>query len=111
MKLFIFAPLLLLTLVPAPHRDLCGIAYKRLAEIHTDWSHNGFGTTDFKSYCPSCRWVGENLARGQSDAAEANRQWRLSPSHKANLDHPRLDSCLVSDTYDGKKYYVEIYAK
>lgn len=111
--MFLLAPILLFHVIttPSPRRDICGIANKRLAEVHTNWSHEGFKKTNLKAYCPSCRWVGENLARGQSDVHEAYRQWSLSPSHKANIDHPRRDRCLVSDTYKGITYYVEIFAQ
>jgi hypothetical protein len=101
--------LLIGTLVFALRHDVCGFAELRLSEIHTDWSHKGLNRVFW--YWPTFNQAAENLARGQQDEIQVYNDWSKSASHSANLKGDWTESCLVSDTYQGVNYFVEIYIK
>ena len=95
-------------------RNICGIAQRRLEETQTEWSHVGFRKmaerNEFVKYCPHCKEIGENLAKGQTDIKQVYDMWRQSPTHNKNLTGNWTDRCLVYGEKDGVNYYVEIYA-
>lgn len=82
---------------------LCTIARKRLSEVETDWSHEGFWkyTEDF-----SHNGMAENLGRDYWPESELMNAWKFSPSHKENLDKPYRYSCIETEGL----YAVQIFA-
>ena len=90
--------------------DLCTIAEKRLTEIYTNWSHEGFDKPYWKILCPSCNGTAENLAQGHETLADAYIDWLKSPGHRKNLDGRYEYSCVATGTYQGRNYYVQVFA-
>lgn len=82
---------------------LCTIARKRLPEVVTDWSHDGFYkyTDDFAH-----NGMGENLGRLYETEYMLVVSWINSPTHKENLDKPYKYSCIETDGL----YAVQIFA-
>lgn len=73
---------------------LCDAANKRLNEIRTDWSHNGFNA----DLCTKCSRVGEDLAKGFDDKGKVVSAWIESPSHKEVILTPEYNyGCTVYD--------------
>jgi uncharacterized protein YkwD len=61
------------------------------------------------------RWrlIGENLARGQTDAAAAFDTWMGSPPHRGNIlndEFVDIGTAQVSDR-NGSRYYVQVFAR
>lgn len=80
---------------------LCSIANKRLTEIRTDWSHNGF----LKSkYCDNCT-LGENLSKNFLFSDQVMDGWLNSQPHKRILDMNYTHSCIATDG----DYIVQIF--
>lgn len=71
---------------------VCSYAEKRLIEVQTDWSHNGF----YKEKKPISGLWRENLARGFTSTSSVYTAWSKSPTHNANLIATSTYSCLRS---------------
>lgn len=80
---------------------LCAAALKRLDQIKTDWSHDGF-------YAMQLRYdyVSENLGKDADDAGTLLNTWLESPSHRDNLLKPYKDSCIETEG----TYAVQMFA-
>lgn len=76
--------------------SLCDFAQKRVKQIASDWSHDGFNrdSSDPQKVCPKCEGLGENLAKSYYTPATVMQAWLESPTHKANLDYPFDVACL-----------------
>lgn len=75
--------------------EMCPFAKKRLKEIHSDWSHNGFEKAKL-SY-PHV-YAGENLIKGYPDNKSSVEAWKISPPHnKEMLDPNFTDTCIATD--------------
>lgn len=82
---------------------LCDFTKQRLAEIHTNYSHDGFSAKRVCNPNEYCH-LGENLARGYSSEEEAVKAWIASPEHVLNILDPNFtQTCIASDyQYEGK---------
>ena len=79
------------------NQDLCDYGKVRIEEVKTDWSHNGFWKHETEVYNDlHYTYLGENLARDFSEEFQALNGWLNSPTHRANLDFPYTDSCVVT---------------
>jgi uncharacterized protein YkwD len=96
--------------------SMCSYAQKRLAQIHLDWSHNGYqADVKNKLYCvPQGNiglWCGENLGRGYSTEQELISAWIASPEHLVNVVNPHYtETCLVSDKDATFNYVVQEFS-
>ena len=73
---------------------LCDAANKRVEEIKTNWSHEGFSA----SLCEKCNGLGENLARGFEKKENIVQAWIESLSHKkVILTESFTHGCTVYD--------------
>ena len=75
------------------NEELCELAEKRVIEIQTDWSHNGF--LNLEAWPVGYEKLGENLSKEFYLSYEVLPAWLHSPTHKENLDYNFTDSCLV----------------
>lgn len=70
-------------------QELNSLAQVRAQQLYqsNQWSHDNwkrsFDTT-------SCKWIGENLARGFTNDTDLNNAMLNSPVHKANMVNPRF---------------------
>jgi uncharacterized protein YkwD len=57
------------------------------------------------------RAIGENLASGQSSAAQAVTTWMSSPGHRANIMNTTFTEIGASIAFDGggRPYYVQVF--
>lgn len=89
-------------------QSLCGIAYRRLREIETSWSHGNF-LDDADSYYQMTGnqfdELGENLARDTLSEKDTLALWLQSPAHKENLDSFYRHSCVKCS----RGYCVQIF--
>src|SRR3990170_3380044 len=69
-------------------------AIKRLQEIKTNWSHEGYERDNF---CPNCYMTGENLAKNSLSEKELLDKWLNSPTHRENLEKPYTHACILTD--------------
>lgn len=81
----------------------CQLAEKRLEEIKTDWSHNGFWDEE----CVNCSAWGENLARGFYNESDVLTAWLESPTHADNLhDRDYSHSCIRTDGSNTVHFFI-----
>ncbi len=76
---------------------MCEYASIRLAEIRTDFSHDGFKNMKHPPCTTEICNMGENLARGQNSEQELLTAWLNSPSHAENLYRDYKYSCIRTD--------------
>lgn len=101
--------------------DLERVAMKRAAEIALSYDHErpmgGYAWDTYKQENISYRYTGENIAAGQTTAAEANFSWREDNEPYGGQGHRR--NMLSSDYncvgighvyYNGVHYWVEEFA-
>lgn len=101
--------------------DLERVAMKRAAEIALSYAHErpmgGYAWDTYKQENISYRYAGENIAAGQTTAAEANFSWREDNEPYGGQGHRR--NMLSSDYncvgighvyYNGVHYWVEEFA-
>ena len=75
---------------------LCQIAEKRLKQIKTDWSHDGFMSDDVNCGEVKCH-LGENLAKDINMEGLVLTEWLKSPKHLENLKYNYKYSCIKSE--------------
>ena len=84
----------------AIYPPLCEFAKIRAGQIKNDWSHSGYDQAAadgelFKTICPDCAKVGENLAKDYPTEEAVLQAWIASPYHKGNLDGDWDWGCAV----------------
>lgn len=95
--------------------DLAYVANIRAQEIVVCWSHTRPDGSMYVDILDDMNYpsplVGENLGKHQKTPSSVMEQWKESPSHNKNLvgDFNKLGvSCYE---FDGKLYWVQIFAK
>lgn len=88
----------------ASNSAMCPFAYKRLSEIHKDFSHNGFENV---KYAFKYTYAGENLIHGFENENLVVSEWIKSPVHLKNITNQNYThTCVVTD----KDYAVQIFS-
>ena len=79
--------------------QVCQYASKRLDEIQTDFSHNGFWN-NFPSYKNPQSYIGENLIKGYySSDQQVVKDWIASPEHLSNImNRSYTQTCVETQT-------------
>lgn len=89
---------------------MCPYADKRLIEVHTNFSHDGF-RKNLPDYLQTAKLVGENLSKNDGGSESTVNGWIHSPTHRANIVNPKFtDTCITNDIYDNNSYAVQQFA-
>lgn len=87
--------------------SLCPMAINRVAEIQSDWSHNG-AYDDIEALYASGAYtrIGENLGKDYTDEEMLLAEWSLSETHLENLTSTNTHSCIKCEGL----YCVQVFA-
>jgi len=92
------------------NNSMCPFSNKRLEEIHTHYSHEGY-LSNPHPYDTNQDSTGENLLQGFDSEETAVQAWINSPEHKKNiLDNHFSQTCISTDTYNNHTFAVQEFA-
>lgn len=76
---------------------MCAFAAKRVEEIKTNYSHDGFDQMAKSENHPfNYVYAGENIDEGSYNAEFSVNRWIQSESHRQNMESPHYtDTCIV----------------
>jgi len=87
-------------------------AMQRAAEASIYFSHTRPNGTDWSTVTPAATARAENLASGQTTAAQVHADWVGSPAHCANIVNGSYVSfaCAEFVADDGQTYWIELFS-
>ena len=87
----------------------------RAGQLAHDLPSATYPTTEDRLAAARYRWqmYGENVALGQSSAAEALRGWMNSPGHRKNILNPAYTELGTGYAVDrsGRPYFVQVFGR
>jgi uncharacterized protein YkwD len=87
----------------------------RAGQLAHDLPNAAYPRTEDRLAAARYRWqmYGENVAQGQSNAAEAMRSWMHSPGHRKNILNPGYTELGTGYAVDraGRPYFVQVFGR
>jgi uncharacterized protein YkwD len=87
----------------------------RAGQLAHDLPNAAYPRTEDRLAAAQYRWgmYGENVAQGQSNAAQALRSWMDSPGHRKNILNPGYTELGTGYAVDraGRPYYVQVFGR
>jgi uncharacterized protein YkwD len=87
----------------------------RAGRLAHDLPNAAYPSTEDRLAAAQYRWqmYGENVAQGQSNAAEALRGWMDSPGHRKNILNPGYTELGTGYAVDraGRPYFVQVFGR